>query len=51
MSFTNQSNQLEQYLIDLGAAMNNAIKKVNIPTPTPPPHPWKKNEEKISQRL
>ena len=27
---TNQSNQLEEYLIDLGAAMNDAIKKLNI---------------------
>ena len=27
---TNQSNQLEEYLIDLGAVMNDAIKKLNI---------------------
>ena len=27
--------------------MNNAIKKVNIPTPTPPPHPWKKTKKRF----
>ena len=27
--------------------MNNAIKKVNIPTPHPTPHPKKKKQKKI----
>ena len=27
---TNQSNQLEEYLIDLGAATNDFVKKLNI---------------------
>ena len=27
---TNQSNQLEEYLIDFGAVMNDAVRKLNI---------------------
>ena len=27
---THQSNQFEEYRIDLGAAMNDAVKKLNI---------------------
>ena len=30
---TNQSHQLEEYLIDLGTATNDAVKKLNIAPP------------------